>query len=192
MQFVRATTSHPPSFLASGFRNDVRRPFSHPSIDANSRISPNRRCFAPPVFVPLSKELSIPLVVFENRWSYTFVHSLENRSPFAVISSLRIRRWNLRTLLRLGPGYWSLVFLYGAGLGHGLLGWTLHHRRGSEFTEFLVDRHPVVVESGRLQDDARGTHQNCQSEDPKEQAIQHHRHVLPIFLYLHREMISLI
>lgn len=136
---------------------------------------------------PFQRSLaSHTLVVFENRWSYTFVHSLENRSPFAVISSLRVRRWNLRTLLRLGPGFWSLVSLYGAGLGHGLLWRALHHRRGSELAEFLVDRHPIIVEGGRLQDDACGAHQNCQSEDPKEQAVQHHRHVLPVLLYLRR------
>lgn len=166
MQFVQATTS-PRVFSFRGFRNDdVHRLLSHPSVEI---VSPNRRClFRSSDFRPsFKKELSIPLVVFEIGYMLS-VNSLQNRSPFAVISSLRIRRWNLRTLLRLGPGFWSLVFLYGAGLRQGLLGGrTLHHRRGCEFAKFLVDRHSIVVKSGRLQDNACGTHQNCQSKDPK-------------------------
>jgi hypothetical protein len=75
---------------------------------------------------------------------------------------------------------------------HGLLGRTLHHCRGREFAELLVDWRPIVVESGRLQDDARSAHQNRQSEDPEEQAVQHHRHILPILLYLRGGRISLI
>lgn len=147
--------------------------------------------FASPIFVPLSKELSIPLV-FEITGHVLLVNSLQNRSPFAVISPLRIRRWNLRTLVRLGPDFWSLVFFYGAGLRHGLLRRALYYRRGCEFAKFLVNRHSIVVKSGRLQDNACSTHQNCQSKDPKKQTVQHHCHVFPILFYLRRETISLI
>lgn len=48
----------------------------------------------------------------------------------------------------------------------------------------LVNRHSVVVQRRRLQDDARRAHQDGQREDPQEQPVQHHRHVLPIFFYL--------
>jgi len=92
-------------------------------------------------------------------------------------------------LLRPGSGFWSLVFLYGAGLGHGLLGRTPYHRRGREFAELLVNRHPIVIKSGRLQNNARSAYQNRQREDPKKQTVQHHRYVLPVLLYLRRRTI---
>ena len=50
--------------------------------------------------------------------------------------------------------------------------------------ELLVDRLPVVVEAGRLEDDARRAHHHRHREDPQEQAVQHHRHVLPVLFSL--------
>ena len=43
-----------------------------------------------------------------------------------------------------------------------------------------VDGVPVVVEGGGLQDDAGSAHQHRHREDPQEQPVQHHRHVLPV------------
>ena len=43
-----------------------------------------------------------------------------------------------------------------------------------------VDGVPVVVEGGGLQDDAGRAHQHRHREDPQEQPVQHHRHVLPV------------
>lgn len=76
-----------------------------------------------------------------------------------------------KTIRTRNPGFLSLVFLYGAGLGHGLLGRTFNHRRGSKLAKFLIDRHPIIVQSGRLQNNARGAYQDRQSEDPEEQPI---------------------
>lgn len=70
-----------------------------------------------------------------------------------------------------GPCFWSLIFFYGAGLGHGLLGRTLHHRRGREFAKFLVDGYPIVIQSRRLQDYTRGAYQHRQGKNPKKQSI---------------------
>ena len=50
--------------------------------------------------------------------------------------------------------------------------------------ELLVDGDPVVVEAGGLEDDARRAHHHRHREDPQEQAVQHHRHVLPVLLSL--------
>jgi hypothetical protein len=51
--------------------------------------------------------------------------------------------------------------------------------------ELLVDRLSVVVEAGRLEYDAGRAHHHRHREDPQEQAVQHHRHVLPVLLSLH-------
>lgn len=50
--------------------------------------------------------------------------------------------------------------------------------------EDLVERYPVVIEGGRLQDDAGSAHQYRQREDPQEESVQHHGHVFPVFLHL--------
>ena len=42
------------------------------------------------------------------------------------------------------------------------------------------ERLAVVVEGGRLQDDAEGADEAGRGEDPQEQAVQHHGHVLPV------------
>lgn len=47
-----------------------------------------------------------------------------------------------------------------------------------------VDGRALVVERGRLQDDAGRAHQHGQREDPQEQPVQHHGHVLPVLLHL--------
>ena len=39
----------------------------------------------------------------------------------------------------------------------------------------------VIVQSRRLEDDAERAHETRRGEDPKEQAVQHHGHVLPVF-----------
>ena len=53
--------------------------------------------------------------------------------------------------------------------------------------DLAVDGHAVVVEAGRLQDDAGRAHEDGQREYPEEEAVQHHRHVLPVLLHLKRE-----
>ena len=50
--------------------------------------------------------------------------------------------------------------------------------------QLLVDGDAVVVEAGGLEDDARRAHHHRHREDPQEQAVQHHRHVLPVLLSL--------
>ena len=50
--------------------------------------------------------------------------------------------------------------------------------------DLSVDGLSVVVEGGRLQDDAGGADEDGQREDPQEEAVQHHRHVLPVLLHL--------
>ena len=59
-------------------------------------------------------------------------------------------------------------------LGHGHL----------DLGQILVNGGPQVVEGGRLQDDAGGADEDGQREDPQEEAVQHHRHVLPVLLHL--------
>ena len=43
-----------------------------------------------------------------------------------------------------------------------------------------VDGLPVVVEGGGLEDDPGGAHQDGHREDPQEEPVQHHGHVLPV------------
>ena len=45
----------------------------------------------------------------------------------------------------------------------------------------MVDGVPVVVEGRSLEDDTRGANHHGYSEDPEEQTVQHHGHVLPVF-----------
>ena len=54
----------------------------------------------------------------------------------------------------------------------------------SDVGELLIDWYPVVVQAGRLQDDAGRPHHHRHREDPKEQPVQDHRHVLPVLLGL--------
>ena len=44
----------------------------------------------------------------------------------------------------------------------------------------VVNGVAVIVEGRGLQDDPRGPHHHGNSEDPEEQTVQHHRHVLPV------------
>ena len=67
----------------------------------------------------------------------------------------------------------------------GLLGLLVDAGHGSgggqaDLGESDVERLPLVVERGRLQDDARRPHQHGHREDPQEEAVEHHRHVLPV------------
>ena len=50
--------------------------------------------------------------------------------------------------------------------------------------DLAVDGDAVVVEAGRLQDDARGADEHGQREDPQEEPVQHHGHVLPVLFHL--------
>ena len=54
----------------------------------------------------------------------------------------------------------------------------------ADVRQLLVDGDAVVVEAGGLEDDARRAHHHRHREDPQEQAVQHHRHVLPVLLSL--------
>ena len=67
-----------------------------------------------------------------------------------------------------------------------LIGWRAAYGGGvsHHVGEPLVDGDAVVVERGRLEDDPRGADEHSQREDPEEQPVQHHGHVLPVFLHL--------
>ena len=72
----------------------------------------------------------------------------------------------------------------GAGM-HPFLGLLVDAGHGSgggqaDLGESDVERLPLVVERGRLQDDARRPHQHGHREDPQEEPVEHHRHVLPV------------
>lgn len=47
-----------------------------------------------------------------------------------------------------------------------------------------VQRLPVVVERGGLQDDAEGAYHAGRGEDPQEDTVKHHGHVLPVLSHL--------
>ena len=53
----------------------------------------------------------------------------------------------------------------------------------------VINGVPVVIESRGLQDDPRGPHHHGHREDPEEQPVQHHRHVLPVLQDLERESV---
>lgn len=50
----------------------------------------------------------------------------------------------------------------------------------------LINRHPVIVERGRLQNDSRGARKHGKREYVEEEPIQHHGHELPILFHLNR------
>lgn len=52
-----------------------------------------------------------------------------------------------------------------------LRGWTPYDGGGGKLGELLVDRYPVVVERGRLQDYTRRSHQDGERENPEEQPV---------------------
>ena len=59
------------------------------------------------------------------------------------------------------------------------------YRRGQpDLGQFDVERLAIVVERGGLQDDAGRPHQHGHGEDPQEEAVEHHGHVLPVFNHL--------
>lgn len=47
-----------------------------------------------------------------------------------------------------------------------------------------VNGDAVIIQGGRLQDDASCAQQHRQREDPQEQAVKHHSHVLPVLFHL--------
>ena len=51
---------------------------------------------------------------------------------------------------------------------------------GSNFGKPDIDRNAIVIQSGRLQDNGRRAQQDGRREDPQEESIQNHGHVLPI------------
>ena len=53
--------------------------------------------------------------------------------------------------------------------------------------DLSVDGDAVVVEGGRLQDDPGRADEDGQREYPEEEAVQHHRNVLPVLLHLKDE-----
>ena len=67
------------------------------------------------------------------------------------------------------------MFVYS---GHG------SGRREADLGQLDVERLPVVVEGRRLKDDSGSADQHCHSEDPEEEAIEHHRDVLPVLDHL--------
>ena len=77
---------------------------------------------------------------------------------------------NKQTSLRPGPREPAAVELVQTNLRH-----------------LVVNRVPVVVQGRGLQDDPRGPHHHGHREDPEEQPVQHHRHVLPVLQDLKRK-----
>lgn len=57
-------------------------------------------------------------------------------------------------------------------------------RAGHMAGALAIDRCPIVVQRGRLQDDAGRAGQHGQREDPQEQPVEHHGDVLPVLLHL--------
>ena len=57
-------------------------------------------------------------------------------------------------------------------------------RLQTDVRQLFINGYPVVIEAGRLQDDAGRAHEDGQREYPEEEAVQHHRHVLPVLLHL--------
>ena len=54
----------------------------------------------------------------------------------------------------------------------------------SDVRELFIYRYPVIVQAGRLQDDPGRPHHHRHGEDPEEQPVKDHRHVLPVLLGL--------
>ena len=54
----------------------------------------------------------------------------------------------------------------------------------SDVRELLINGYPVIVQARRLEDDPSRSHHHCHREDPEEQPVQHHGHVLPVLLGL--------
>ena len=77
-----------------------------------------------------------------------------------------------KTWLRPGPREPATVELVETNLRH-----------------LVVNRVPVVIQSRGLQDDPRRPHHHRHREDPEEQPVQHHRHVLPVLQDLQRETV---
>lgn len=66
------------------------------------------------------------------------------------IESSRDYRAGFRGRYQVTSGHWSLVFIYGAGLGQRLLRRAVYYRCGCEIAEFFINRDPVVIESRSL------------------------------------------
>ena len=57
-------------------------------------------------------------------------------------------------------------------------------RLQTDVRQLFINGYPVIVEAGSLQDDPCSSYNHRHREDPQEQAVQHHRHVLPVLLSL--------
>ena len=91
------------------------------------------------------------------------------------------RHWRFRNAARGGHPCALPISITGAPF-LGLLVDAGHGSGGgqADLGESDVERLPLVVERGRLQDDARRPHQHGHREDPQEEPVEHHRHVLPV------------
>ena len=98
---------------------------------------------------------------------YTLYRDI-NHGTMAPWQSLQ----NKQTSLRPGPREPAAVELVQTNLGH-----------------LVVNRVPVVIESRGLQDDPSRPHHHRHREDPEEQPVQHHRHVLPVLQDLRKERV---
>ena len=54
----------------------------------------------------------------------------------------------------------------------------------TDVRQLFINGYPVVVEAGRLQDDPCRPHHHGHREDPEEQSVKDHGHVLPVLLCL--------
>lgn len=53
-----------------------------------------------------------------------------------------------------------------------------------DLRQSYVYRSALIVQSRRLEDNTGRTDHHRQREDPQEQSIEHHRHILPVLLHL--------
>lgn len=78
--------------------------------------------------------------------------------------------------------YWAIIIVSSL---HYVIVILFHRRRVRQYLRQPdVDRQPVVVQRGRLQNYPRRSHGHGQCEYPQEQPVQHHRDVFPIFFDL--------
>lgn len=61
-----------------------------------------------------------------------------------------------------------------------------HNCRWCIVRELFIDWYSIVVKCWSLEDNTGSSHQYRKCEDPEEQAVQNHSHVLPILFDFHR------
>ena len=57
-------------------------------------------------------------------------------------------------------------------------------RLQTDVRQLFINRYPVVIEAGGLQDDARRSHHHRHREDPEKESVKNHGNVLPILFGL--------